>query len=135
MSYISLYRKYRPTSFKEIIGQENVVKILTNSIKNNMLVNSYIFFGPKGTGKTSIAKIFSKALNCEHNIDGDACNECESCKIINSNQTFDILELDAASNNGVDDVRRIIESTKTSPLNLKNKVFIIDEAHMLTTAA
>ncbi|MDR1235315.1 MAG: DNA polymerase III subunit gamma/tau [Mycoplasmataceae bacterium] len=135
MSYISLYRKYRPKSFRDITGQEFIVRTLTNAIKQSKVSHAYIFAGPKGIGKTTIAKIFAKAVNCLHPIDGDACNQCEHCKIINENQTTDILELDAASNNGVDEVRSIIEGVRFLPANLNKKVYIIDEAHMLTTQA
>jgi DNA polymerase-3 subunit gamma/tau len=135
MSYISLYRKYRPKSFQEITGQEIIVRTLTNSIKLNKVGHAYIFAGPKGIGKTTIAKIFAKAVNCLHPIDGDACNQCTNCQIINSNQTTDVLELDAASNNGVDEVRAIIDGVRFLPTSLNKKVYIIDEAHMLTTQA
>jgi DNA polymerase-3 subunit gamma/tau len=133
--FVNLYQKYRPRKFSEIVGQENVSTILKNSIKLNRLNNSYIFSGPKGTGKTSIAKIFAKALNCLNNNEGDACDNCEHCRLINENKTIDIVELDGASNNGVDEIRKIIDSAATPPFNLDKKVFIIDEAHMLTTQA
>jgi DNA polymerase-3 subunit gamma/tau len=135
MSYIPLYQKYRPKKFADVIGQENIVKILLNSIKNDKIVNAYIFTGSKGTGKTSIAKIFAKAINCLNPNNGDACNECANCKLINENKAVDILELDAASNNGVDEMRKITSACSTGAFDLKKKVFIIDEAHMLTTAA
>lgn len=135
MSYISLYRKYRPKSFQEIIGQAIIALTLTNSIKLNKVTHAYIFAGPKGVGKTTIAKIFAKAINCLHPINGDACNQCANCQIINKNQTTDILELDAASNNGVDEVRTIIDGVRFLPTSLSKKVYIIDEAHMLTVQA
>lgn len=131
---VSLYQKYRPKCFKEIIGQDVVVKTLVNSIKLNRIGHVYIFAGPKGIGKTTIAKIFSKAINCE-NFNDDICNKCENCKIINENNTTDILELDAASNSGVENIRMILENLKFLPVNLKYKVYIIDEAHMLSNSA
>jgi DNA polymerase-3 subunit gamma/tau len=135
MSHTVLYRKYRPLSFQDITGQDFVIKTLRNSIKLNRLAHAYIFAGPKGIGKTTIAKVFAKALNCLHPVDGDACNQCETCQLINANQTTDILELDAASNNSVDDIRNIIENVHFLPTILKKKVYIIDEAHMLTPSA
>ncbi|MDE7434107.1 MAG: AAA family ATPase [Mycoplasmoidaceae bacterium] len=135
MQYVNLYRKYRPTSFKEIQGQEAIVKTLLNSIRNNTISQAYIFSGSKGIGKTSIAKIFARAINCLNPIDGDCCNECENCKLIKENKTVDIIELDAASNNGVEEVRKIIDSVNFLPAQLKYKVYIIDEAHMLTNSA
>ena len=131
---VSLYQKYRPKCFKEIIGQDVVVKTLVNSIKLNRIGHVYIFAGPKGIGKTTIAKIFSKAINCE-NFNDDICNKCENCKLINENNTTDILELDAASNSGVENIRMILENLKFLPVNLKYKVYIIDEAHMLSNSA
>ena len=130
----SLYQKYRPKSFKEIIGQDYIVKTLVNSIKLNRIGHVYVFGGPKGIGKTTIAKIFSKAINCE-NFQEDICNDCQNCKLINDNTTTDILELDAASNSGVDNIRNILENSKFLPANLKYKVYIIDEAHMLSNNA
>lgn len=130
----SLYQKYRPKSFKEIIGQDYIVKTLVNSIKLNRIGHVYVFGGPKGIGKTTIAKIFSKAINCE-NFQEDICNDCQNCKLINDNNTTDILELDAASNSGVDNIRNILENSKFLPANLKYKVYIIDEAHMLSNNA
>jgi DNA polymerase-3 subunit gamma/tau len=135
MSHLSLYRLYRPKNFCEVIGQEYIVRSLMNAIVLNRVVHSYIFAGPRGTGKTSIAKIFAKAINCLSNKNGDACEQCEHCKLINANQTIDIIELDAASNNGIDDVRQIIEGSQFLPSQLNKKIYIIDEAHMLTTAA
>ncbi|MDR0856818.1 MAG: DNA polymerase III subunit gamma/tau [Mycoplasmataceae bacterium] len=135
MSYKALYRKYRPKCFEDIVGQKHIVKTLQNSIKLDKVGHSYIFAGPKGTGKTTIAKIFAKALNCLAPVNGEACNNCSNCITINENQTSDILELDAASNNGVDDIRNIIESSNFLPMCLKKKVYIIDEAHMLSSNA
>ena len=130
----SLYQKYRPKQFKDVLSQDVIIKTLTNSILQNKIGHAYIFAGPKGIGKTTIAKIFSKAINCS-GFNGDVCNKCDSCKSINENNTTDILELDAASNNGVDDIRNILESVKYLPLEHKYKVYIIDEAHMLTNQA
>lgn len=135
MSYLSLYQKYRPQNFKEIVGQQFVVNILKNAIKENKVVNSYIFSGPKGTGKTSIAKIFSNAINCLNNKDGDVCGKCEICKDFINCDLVDIIELDAASNNGIDQVRLINDNIHFLPTKFAKKIYIIDEAHMLTTAA
>lgn len=135
MSYLSLYRKYRPKTFNDVIGQEYIVQILKNSIKNNAVANAYVFAGTKGTGKTSIAKIYANAINCLSNKDGDVCGNCEICKDFANNQVLDVLELDAASNNGVDEIRKITDAVSTLPTKLGKKVYILDEAHMLTTAA
>ncbi len=134
MEYISLYRKYRPKTFSDVVGQEVVVKILKNSILNNKISHTYIFSGPRGTGKTSIAKIFSKAVNCLNTTDGDLCNNCENC-LQNIDEEIDIIEIDAASNNGVDEIREIRNNVKLMPVHLKYKVYIIDEVHMLSTSA
>lgn len=134
MEYISLYRKYRPKTFSDVVGQEVVVKILKNSIVNNKISHAYIFSGPRGTGKTSIAKIFSKAVNCLNTTDGDLCNNCENC-LQNIDEEIDIIEIDAASNNGVDEIREIRNNVKLMPVHLKYKVYIIDEVHMLSTSA
>ncbi len=134
MAYISLYRKYRPKSFSEVVGQEVVKKVIKNSILNDKISHAYIFSGPRGTGKTSIAKIFSKAVNCLNPIEGDICGECEVCKH-SFDDEIDIIEIDAASNNGVDEIREIRNNVKLLPSNLKYKVYIIDEVHMLSTSA
>jgi len=134
MAYISLYRKYRPHRFCDVVGQETVVKILKNSITNNQIGHAYIFSGPRGTGKTSIAKIFAKAVNCLNNRDGDVCGECEVCTR-NSTEEIDIVEIDAASNNGVDEIREIRNNAKLLPSNYKYKVYIVDEVHMLSPSA
>lgn len=135
MAYLSLYRKYRPKKFADVIGQEYIVKILKNSIKNNQVANAYVFAGTKGTGKTSIAKIYANAINCLHNEDGDVCGQCVVCKDFINNQVMDVVELDGASNNGVDEVRQINDAAMFLPAKLNKKVYIIDEAHMLTTQA
>ncbi len=133
MAYISLYRKYRPHSFKDVVGQDIIVKILKNSILNNKINHAYIFSGPRGTGKTSIAKIFAKAVNCLNN-SGDVCDNCEVCNA-NFDDMIDIVEIDAASNNGVDEIREIRSTIKMLPTVLRYKVYIVDEVHMLTTSA
>ena len=133
MEYKVLYRKYRPDSFENIMDQDYIITILNNSIKNNKISHAYIFSGPRGTGKTSTAKVFAKAVNCLNPTEYGPCNECEMCKIFNSNT--DIIELDAASNNGVDEIREIIDNVKLSPSYSKYKVYIIDEVHMLTPNA
>ena len=135
MSYQALYRKYRPKSFEDFIDQDNVKKILQNSIKNNKLSHAYLFAGPRGIGKTSMAKIFAKAVNCM-NFDNndDVCNECENCEECNNNPV-DIIEIDAASNNGVDQIRELKNKINIVPSVLKYKVYIIDEVHMLTNSA
>ena len=132
---LALYRKYRPQTFKEVRGQEIVVQTLLNALKSKQLNHAYIFSGPRGTGKTSIAKIFAKAINCLHPVDGDACNACEHCVAINENKAIDFLELDAASNNGVEQIRSIIDNVNYLPYQFTKKIYIIDEAHMLSTAA
>ena len=133
MEYVSLYRKYRPSKFEDVVGQTVVIKILQNAIKNNKINHAYLFSGPRGTGKTSIAKIFSKAVNCLNN-DSDVCNKCEVCTK-NFDELIDIIEIDAASNNGVDEIREIRNSSKLLPTYLKYKVYIIDEVHMLSISA
>ncbi|WP_308149589.1 DNA polymerase III subunit gamma/tau [Spiroplasma sp. AdecLV25b] len=135
MKYKSLYRKYRPNTFSEIVSQENIIKILRNSIANNTFNHAYLFSGSKGTGKTSTAKIFAKAINCQSNIKGEVCDTCEACININNENYVDILEIDGASNNGVDEIRSIRENINLLPMNAKYKVYIIDEVHMLTTSA
>ena len=134
MAYISLYRKYRPKKFSDVVGQDIVVKILKNSIIEKKIGHAYIFAGPRGIGKTSIAKIFSKAVNCLDPIDGDLCGKCESC-IIDINNDIDIVEIDAASNNGVEEIREIRNNIRLMPTKLKYKVYIIDEVHMLSISA
>ena len=133
MDYKVLYRKYRPKDFDEIVGQEHIKKILKNSIINNKIAHAYIFTGPRGTGKTSSAKIFAKTLNCLAVKDGISCGKCENC--VNFSTSPDIIEMDAASNNSVDNIRELIESVNVASSGSKYKIYIIDEVHMLTTQA
>lgn len=135
MAYQTLYRKYRPKSFELVYGQDTIVKTLKNIIKNKKLSHAYLFTGPRGTGKTSSAKLFAKAINCLNNKSGDACNECENCKSFNENSNPDIIEIDAASNNGVDEIREIKNKVNLVPAMSKYKVYIIDEVHMLSIGA
>lgn len=133
VSYLALYRKYRPVDFDNVYGQEEVVKVIKNAIINNKVSHAYLFCGPRGTGKTTIAKIIAKLVNCEHLENGEPCGKCYNClNFMNSN---DIVEIDAASNNGVDEIREIRDKVNLVPSNAKYKVYIIDEVHMLTTQA
>lgn len=132
-SYKVLYRKYRPSNFDEIVGQKYTINMLKTAVSNNKLSHAYIFTGPRGTGKTSTAKIFAKTINCENSKDGIPCGECTICKNINNNA--DIIEIDAASNNGVDEIRELINNVKIAPSFSKYKVYIIDEVHMMTQSA
>ena len=135
MEYIALYRKYRPNNFNEVAGQKIIVQTLKNVIKNNKLTHSYLFIGPRGTGKTSIAKIFAKTINCTNSKDGLSCEKCDNCISCNNNENIDIIEMDAASNNGVDEIREIKNHVTLMPSKSKYKVYIIDEVHMLTIEA
>ena len=135
MAYVALYRAYRPQAFKEVCGQEHIVKTLQNAIIKNKVAHAYLFSGPRGTGKTSIAKIIAKAVNCPNSIDGEPCNECETCEGITKGMISDVVEIDAASNNGVDEIREIRDKVKYMPSTGKFKVYIIDEVHMLSTGA
>lgn len=132
--YQTLYRKYRPKNFDSVVGQDVVVQTLKNSIKNNKINHAYIFFGPRGVGKTSIAKIFARTVNCDKQ-DGNICDECDKCISSKSNECLDIIEIDAASNNGVDEIRELRDKVNLVPSELKYKVYIIDEVHMLTIQA
>ena len=135
MEYQALYRKYRPKTFSDVYGQDIIVKTLQNSIKNNKLTHAYLFIGPRGTGKTSIAKIFAKTINCENLSDGISCEKCSTCLSNNSNENVDVIEMDAASNNGVNEIREIKNHVTLLPTYSKYKVYIIDEVHMLTKEA
>ena len=135
MNYIALYRKYRPLKFSEVVGQEHIEKTLRNQIKNNRMGHAYLFSGGRGSGKTSTAKIFARAVNCLNPIDGEPCNECDICKSAIAGSLVDITEMDAASNNGVDNIRDIREEVEFIPTSGKFRVYIIDEVHMLSTGA
>lgn len=135
MSYLALYRRFRPTTFDKVIGQEHIIKTLINQIKTKNVGHAYLFCGVRGTGKTSIAKIFAKAVNCENNQNGSPCGKCQACKSLQDVSNIDIVEIDAASNNKVENVREIRDNVQYAPVNVKYKVYIIDEVHMLTTEA
>lgn len=134
MAYKALYRTYRPQTFEEVAGQQHIVKTLKNALSSGKIAHAYLFAGPRGTGKTTMAKLFAKALNCEHGI-GNQCNECQNCKSIIDGSHPDVLELDAASNNGVDEIRELIDKVKYGTILGRYKVYIIDEVHMLSTGA
>lgn len=135
MEQTALYRKYRPKTFDEVIGQDNIVKTLKNQVENNEVGHAYLFCGTRGTGKTSCARLFAKAINCEHSKNGSPCGECASCKNFGNDGNLDIVEIDAASNNRVDEIRELREKIKYAPTTCKYKVYIIDEVHMLTESA
>ena len=135
MSYLALYRRYRPTGFDGIIGQEHVVKTLVGQIETGRLGHAYLFTGTRGTGKTSTAKIFAKAINCEHPVNGSPCGKCAACKALADPSNIDVIEIDAASNNGVNEIRELRDNVQFPPVTCKYKVYIIDEVHMLTGAA
>lgn len=135
MSYMALYRKWRPDSFEEVKGQDHIVTTLKNQIVNERIGHAFLFCGTRGTGKTSIAKLFAKAVNCEHPVDGSPCNTCASCQAIASGASMNVIEIDAASNNGVDNIRQIREEVQYPPTEGKYKVYIIDEVHMLSSGA
>ncbi|KRN88476.1 DNA polymerase III subunit gamma/tau [Ligilactobacillus ceti] len=135
MSYQALYRVWRPQRFSDLVGQELITKTLKNALMTHQTSHAYLFTGPRGTGKTSAAKIFAKAINCPHQKDGEPCNECEICQLITKGRLNDVIEIDAASNNGVDEIREIRDKVKYAPTQAKYKVYIIDEVHMLSTGA
>lgn len=135
MSYLALYRKYRPKTFDEVYGQHAIVQTLTNQIKANRIGHAYLFCGPRGTGKTSIAKIFAKAINCSNPNNGNPCLQCQCCQETAQGLNVDIIEIDAASNNGIDNIRELIEESRYRPQHGQYKVYIIDEVHMLSNSA
>ena len=133
MSYKALYRTYRPQKFEEVAGQKQIIQTLKNAIKDNKIAHAYLFTGPRGTGKTSMAKLLAKALNCKS--EEKPCNCCEACLAISEGSFPDVIEIDAASNNGVDEVRNLIDKVKYAPIEGKYKVYIIDEVHMMSQGA
>lgn len=135
MSYTAMYRRFRPTTFEEVKGQDAIVTTLKNQIRSDRIGHAYLFCGTRGTGKTSIAKLFAKSVNCEHPVDGSPCGECTSCKAIAEGRSMNVVEIDAASNNGVDNIREIVNEVAYSPTEGKYRVYIIDEVHMLSAGA
>ena len=135
MAYVALYRAYRPQKFVDVVGQQHIIKTLQNAIKLNKVAHAYLFCGPRGTGKTTLAKIMAKALNCEHGPTIEPCDTCDICQGIQKGTVADVIEIDAASNNGADDIRALRDSVKYMPSVGKYKVYIIDEVHMLSNAA
>jgi len=135
MSYTALYRKFRPDNFDEVKGQDHIVTVLKNQVSTDRIGHAYLFCGTRGTGKTSVAKVLAKAVNCENPVNGNPCNECAICKAIKAQTSMNVIEIDAASNNGVENIRDIIEEVRYSPTEGKYKVYIIDEVHMLSTSA
>lgn len=135
MSYLALYRKYRPSSFERVMGQDHIVTTLKNQLNTGRIGHAYLFTGTRGTGKTSVAKLFAKAVNCENPVDGNPCGQCSVCRSIEAHTSMNVIEIDAASNNGVDNIRDIIDEVRYSPTEGKYKVYIVDEVHMLSGGA
>ena len=133
--YQALYRKWRPKTFDEVVGQEHITETLKSQVRNGRLSHAYLFIGTRGTGKTTCARILAKAANCESPVDGNPCGRCAACRSIADGTAVDLVELDAASNNGVDNVRALREEAVFSPATLKKRVYIIDEVHMLSPQA
>ena len=135
MAYIALYRKWRPKTFEDVVGQGHITKTLQKAIDTDKVAHAYLFSGPRGTGKTSTAKIFARAMNCVHGPTSHPCNECEACLHIMNGESLDVVEIDAASNRSIEDIRSLRETIKFMPAEGKKRVYIIDEVHMLTTEA
>ena len=135
MAYKSIYRRYRPINFEEVIGQKYIIQTIKNSILNDKIGHAYLFSGPRGIGKTTIARIVAKAVNCLNPNEGNPCNACDVCKAVNEGSAIDVIEIDAASNRSVEDARNILEKIQYVPVNGKFKIYIIDEVHMLTKEA
>ena len=135
MGYQALYRRYRPARFEDFVGQEAVIKTLRSQITSGRIAHAYLFCGTRGTGKTSTAKVFARAVNCEHPENGDPCGTCDTCQALAKENSLDILEIDAASNNGVDEIRDLREKVKYPPQTGRYRVYIIDEVHMLSQGA
>ena len=133
--YQALYRKYRSQTFSQLVGQEVVAKTLKQAVEQEKISHAYLFSGPRGTGKTSVAKIFAKAMNCPNQVDGEPCNNCYICQAVTEGGLEDVIEMDAASNNGVDEIREIRDKSTYAPSLARYKVYIIDEVHMLSTGA
>lgn len=135
MSYTALYRKFRPDNYNDVKGQEHITTTLSNQIVSGRIGHAYLFCGTRGTGKTTVAKIFAKAVNCEHPVNGNPCNECPTCKAISAGISMNVIEMDAASNNGVENIRQIVDEVQYRPTEGRYKVYIVDEVHMLSTSA
>jgi len=135
MENLVLYRKYRPKTFKEVVNQEHIIRTLTNALRMNKVAHAYLFAGTRGVGKTTVARLLAKAVNCQSSKSAEPCNQCPACQEINQGKSLDLIEIDAASNRGIDEIRELREGIRFSPTNLKYKVFIIDEVHQLTREA
>ncbi|MFA7068409.1 MAG: DNA polymerase III subunit gamma/tau, partial [Acidaminococcaceae bacterium] len=135
MSYVALYRTWRPQDFESLVGQEHIKTALTNALESGKIAHAYLFTGPRGTGKTSTARILAKALNCEQGPTAHPCNICANCQQITQGSSMDVIEIDAASNRGIDEIRQLRERVAFAPVNGRYKVYIIDEVHMITTDA